>query len=162
MNRRAYKKYIGYQRWWEIVERNLIIIAVLLFLMLYASQLLNFIVTQKGGSLLIAQIEQLEGKAITSSQSELNTGTVELTVISNSKYQNLKIYINGDYLTSFYKKTISLTVKNNDIIEISGINNEYPCKIKISSISDNILDMEAADIINVNKSFAAVGRVRLK
>lgn len=162
MNRRAAQKYSRYHRWWNIVEKNLIKIAVLLFLVLYVSQMLNFIITQRGGSLLTLQIEKLEGKAISNSQTKINTGTVELTVISNSDYQNIQVYLNGDYFTSFSKKSISLTVKNNDIIEINGINNAFPAQIKVSKLTDNILGINADEIIKVNKNFVIAGRIKLK
>jgi hypothetical protein len=53
-------------------------------------------------------------------------------------------------------------VKNNDIIEISGINNEFAATIKITSITDNIISPKQGNIIMVNKSFVQAGRVRLE
>lgn len=162
MNGRAYQKYNRYHNWWATIEKSFIVIAILLFLVLYVSQLLNFVIMQKGGSLLTIQIEKLEGKALSNSQTKLNTGTVEFTVITNSDYENIQIYLNGEYYGSFNKKSVSMTVKNNDIIEISGIHNEYPARIKLTNKSENVIGLEAGKIITVNRDFATAGRIRLK
>lgn len=162
MNSRALQRYNKFHQWWDKIEKKILILTVILFLMLYTSQLLNFVTTERGGSMLTSKIESLEGKAISDSQTNINVGTIELTIVSNSDFSNMHIYLNGEYYTSFYKKSIILNVKNNDIIEISGINSEYPAKIKISSISDNILGLKLNDIVNVNKNFVTAGRIRLK
>lgn len=162
MSSRALEKYKKYHQWRDKIEKIVLILAVMSFLMLYASQLLNFVITERGGSLLSSKVESLEGKAISDSQTKINTGTVEFTVISNSEYSNIHIYLNGEYYMNFNKKSVILNVKNNDIIEFSGIKSDYPAKIKISSISDNILGMKLNEIISVNKSFVTAGRIRLK
>lgn len=162
MSSRVLKKYNKYHQWRDNIEKIILILAVMSFLMLYASQLLNFVITERGGSLLSSKVESLEGKDISDSQTKINTGTVEFTVISNSEYSNIHIYLNGEYYMNFNKKSVILNIKNNDIIEFSGIKSDYPAKIKISSISDNILGMKLNDIISVNKSFVTAGRIRLK
>ncbi|MGB7604402.1 MAG: hypothetical protein WBL93_02885 [Lutisporaceae bacterium] len=162
MSSRALQRYKKYHQLWDKIEKKILILAVMLFLMLYASQLLNFAITERGGSLLSSKVESLEGKAISDSQTNINTGTIEFTLISNSEASNIHIYLNGEYYTSFNKKSVILNVKNNDIIEFSGIKSEYPAKIKISSISNNILGMKLNDIVKVNKSFVTAGRIRLK
>jgi hypothetical protein len=162
MNSRAYQKYNRYNNWWLTIEKLLVRIAILLFIALYASQFANFIIVQKGGSLLTKQIEKYEGKPISDSQTKINTGTVELAVTSNSDYRNMQIFVNGEYYTGFDKKSVTLTVKNNDIIEVNGINNEYPAKIRITSVSDNISGIRQDDTILVNKNLVNAGRIRLK
>lgn len=161
-NSRAFQKYNKYNHWWAKIEKRLIIICLLLFLVLYASQFMNFMVMQKGGSLLTAQIEKLEGKAISNSQTNINTGNIELSVISNSDFRNIQIYLNGEYYTNFNQKSITLTVKNNDIIELCGIKNEFPAKIKITGLSDNISGVKLDETMIVSKGFVKVGRIRLK
>ncbi len=96
------------------------------------------------------------------SQTIINTGTLELSVTSKSKYSKIQIFVNGEYYKSFNQKSISLMVKNNDIIEINGINNEFPAIIRITSITDNIISPKQESIIRVNKNFVQAGRVRLK
>lgn len=162
MNSRAYQRYDRFHHWWSKVEKRLIIIALLLFMVMYASQFMNFIITERGGILLTGQIEKLEGKSISNSQTTINTGTIELSIVSSSDYSNIQIYVNGEYNSSFSKKSISLTVKNNDIIEISGIKNEYPAKIKITNVTENLLGMRTDETIIVSKGFTKLGRVRLK
>ena len=162
MSSRAFQRFKKYHQWRDKIEKIILILAVMFFLMLYASQLLNFVITERGGSLLSSKVESLEGKAISDSQTNINTGTIEFTVISNSEASNIHIYLNGEYYMSFNKKSVILNVKNNDIIEFSGIKSEYPAKIKISSISNNILGLKLNDIVKVNNNFVTAGRIRLK
>ncbi|MDF2520784.1 MAG: hypothetical protein K0R84_1412 [Clostridia bacterium] len=162
MESRASQKHNKYYNWWEKIEKRLVKAALFLFLLLYTAQAVNFIIMQRDGTMLTSRIERLEGKAISDSQTKINTGTIDLAVISNSDFSGIEIYINGDYYTSFTKKSISLTVKNNDIIEISGIKSQYPAKIKIENVSQNVLGINLHKIINVNKNFVMAGRIRLK
>ncbi len=162
MSSRALQRYKRYNQWWDKIEKKILILTVILFLVLYVSQLLNFVITERGGSLLSSKVESLEGKSISDNQTNINTGTIEFTVISNSEFSDIHIYLNGEYYTSFNKKSVILNVKNDDIIEISGIKSKYPAKIKISSISNNILGLKLNDIVKVNKNFVVAGRIRLK
>lgn len=162
MNGRAMQKYLRYNQWWANIDKKIYHLATFLFLLLFTVHLINFILIQQNIKFLDSTVSRLEGVAVAESQTQINTGTVELTVISNSDYSKLQIYINGEFYKSFNRKSISLSVKNNDIIEINGIKNEYPAIIKITSVSDNIISLKPNSIIRVNKNFVQAGRIRLK
>lgn len=162
MSGRALQKQNKYYQWWAKIEKKIVRLAVLLFFVLYAVQLLNFIMEQRSSGPLANAVDELEGIAVAESQTQINTGTIELSVVSKSDYSKLTIYINGEYYKSFNQKSISLMVKNNDIIEINGIKSEYPASIKITSISNNIVSPKLDSIIKVNKSFVHAGRITLK
>lgn len=162
MSGRAFQKYNRYHQWWSKVEKRLFTLAVLVFFTLYGVQLINFVMEQRNSTFLSAAIGKLEGTPIAESQTQLNIGTLELTVVSKSDCKNIKIFINGQYYNSFTQKSVSLKVKNNDIIELSGINSDYPATVKITSSSDNILAPNPNGTLIVNKNFVRVGRIRLK
>lgn len=162
MSGRALHKQNRYFKWWDIIEKKIFRLAIILFFLLYALQVINFVFEQRNSGLLTNTLGELEGIPIAESQTLINTGTIELSVTSNSDFSKIQIYLNGEYYNSFNRKSISLMVKNNDIIEISGINNEYAATIKITSISDNIVSPKQDSTIIVNKSFVQAGRVRLK
>jgi hypothetical protein len=162
MSGRALHKQNNYFKWWDIIEKKILKLAVILFFTLYALQVINFVFEQRNTGLLTNTLGALEGIPVAESQTQINTGTIELSVTSNSDYSKIQIYLNGEYFNSFNRKSISLMVKNNDIIELSGINNEFAASIKITSITDNIISPKQNSIILVNKSFVQVGRVRLK
>lgn len=162
MSGRSFHKQNRYYKWWDVIEKKIFRLAIILFVILYALQLINFIFEQRNSGLLTNTLGELEGIPIAESQTQINTGTIELSVTSNSECSKIQIYLNGEYYNSFNRKSISLMVKNNDIIEISGINNEYAATIKITSITDNIISPKQGSIILVNKSFVQAGRVRLK
>lgn len=162
MSGRAFQKYNRYHQWWIKTEKIIFRLAVILFLVLYTVQLLNFVLEQRNSGLLTSSIEKLEGVAMADSQTSINTGTIELSVVSNSDYSRLEIYVNGEFFKGFNQKSVSLTVKNNDIIEVSGIKNEIPASIKITSVSNNILAPKLGNLIKVNKNFVQAARIRLK
>ncbi|MDF2890818.1 MAG: hypothetical protein K0R80_1185 [Clostridia bacterium] len=162
MSGRALHKQNRYYQWWVKIEKKIFRLAIILFFTLYALQLVNFVLEQRNSGLLSNAVGELEGIPVAESQTQINTGTIELSVISNSKYSKIQIYLNGEYYKSFNKKSISLMVKNNDIIEISGINSEFPATIKITSTTDNIISPKLDSVIKVNRSFVQAGRVRLK
>lgn len=162
MNGRAQQKYYRYHQWWGNTEKIIRRMAVILFLLLYVVQLLNFIVEQRDGRLLTREISKLEGTAIADSQTQINLGTIELTVTGNSDYENIRVYINGEFYKSFEKKSIALTVKNNDIIEISGINSAGSAIVKITSMSENVISPKLNKTVHVTRGFVQTGRVRLK
>lgn len=162
MNGRALHKQNRYYKWWDIIEKKIFRLAIILFFTLYALQVINFVFEQRNSGLLTNTLGELEGIPVAESQTQINTGTIELSVTSNSDCSKIQIYLNGEYYNSFNRKSVSLMVKNNDIIEISGINNEFAATIKITSITDNIISPKQDSTIKVNKSFVQLGRVRLK
>jgi|GEM_PF-759380 len=162
MSGRAIQKFNKYHQWWSRIEKILLKLAVLLFLLLYSAQLLNFVVEQRNSRLLTSAVGELEGVSVADSQSQLNMGIVELSVVSYSDCRNIQIFINGEYMKNFDKKSVSLNVKKNDIIEVSGIFSEYPATIQITSVSDNIISPKLNSQVKVGKGFKQVGRIRLK
>lgn len=143
------------------MERNLVRLTILLFITLYASQFINFVMQQRGVSILSKEVESLEGKAVTMTQTQLYMGSLELRA-TGKEYTKLQIYINGDYYKNFDKESISLMVKNNDIIEISGIKSNDPVRVQIIGKSQNITAPELNSYVDVNKDFVIAGRVQLK
>jgi hypothetical protein len=162
MSSRALHRFNKYHKWWEKTEKIIFRLAIVLFALLYTTQLLNFVLEQRGTGPLSAAIGRHEGVAVADSQSQLNLGTLELTVTSNSDYSKLEIYINGEFYSTFKQKSVSLNVKNNDIIEVSGIKSEYTATIKVTSLSENITSPKLNSSIRVDKGFYKVGRIRLK
>lgn len=164
MNSRSYQKYHRYHRWWSKIEKRIIVIAILLFLVLYAVQLVNFVIQQRGTSLLSKEVETMEDKevkTVAQSQTQLNTGTIELTA-NGPQFAELQIFINGEYYGNFSREKISLMVKNNDIIEVSGIKSQFPANITVSDKSHNVKQPKLHDSIQVDGSFAIAGKVVLE
>lgn len=162
MSSRALLKQKKYYQWWGKIEKIIFKLAIFMFIALYALQLFNFVMTQRGTSPLSKPLNNEDVVIIADSQTQINTGTIELTVISNSDYSKIQIFVNGVYNKSFNQKSTSLIVKNNDIIEVSGINSDYPATIKITSMTDNIISPKQDSLIKVSNSFKQVGRIRLK
>ncbi|OGO78757.1 MAG: hypothetical protein A2Y23_13020 [Clostridiales bacterium GWB2_37_7] len=162
MRGRALQKQNKYYQWWANTEKRIQRLAIFLFIVLYALQLFNFVLEQRSSGPLSYALGKLEGVAIAESQTQINTGTIELSVMSKSDYSNIDIYLNGEFYQSFHQKSITLQVKNNDIIEVSGIKSEYPATIKITSITDNVISPKQDNIIKVSNNFKQVGRIRLK
>jgi hypothetical protein len=162
MSGRALQKQNRYFEWWAKIERKIYKLAIFLFIVLYALQLFNFVMEQRSSGPLSYALGELEGISVADSQTQINTGTIELSVITQEDYSKIEIFVNGELDKSFDQKSVSLIVKNNDIIELSGIKSDYPATIKITSRTDNIISPKLDNIIKVNKGFKHLGRIRLK
>jgi hypothetical protein len=162
MSGRALQKQNRYFEWWAKIERKIYKLAIFLFIVLYALQLFNFVMEQRSSGPLSYALGELEGISVADSQTQINTGTIELSVITQEDYSKIEIFVNGELDKSFDQKSVSLIVKNNDIIELSGIKSDYPATIKITSRTDNIISPKLDNIIKVNKGFKQLGRIRLK
>jgi hypothetical protein len=162
MSGRALQKQNRYFEWWAKIERKIYKLAIFLFIVLYALQLFNFVMEQRSSGPLSYALGELEGISVADSQTQINTGTIELSVITEEDYSKIEIFVNGELDKSFDQKSVSLIVKNNDIIELSGIKSDYPATIKITSRTDNIISPKLDNIIKVNKGFKQLGRIRLK
>ncbi|MGB9779386.1 hypothetical protein [Caldanaerobacter sp.] len=89
-------------------------------------------------------------------------GKITIEVVEKDKASNSYILINGEPVSNFYQKSITITVKPNQIIEIDGTKEKEPLHFKVTSISDNVIEPQNNAVIRVDKNIQKVAMVKLK
>ena len=93
------------------------------------------------------------------SEQELKSGYIVINVSNPS--DNLYLMENGEKTMKLNTRTAKITVSDNSVIEIDGIDCETQCNIQISDISEN-LDGFFRDKINVSSNIVILGRFFVK
>lgn len=104
----------------------------------------------------------MEGIAILGNPFNEVQGEIILKLDRKDKTPIVKVYINGENTSFFDNQYISLKVKNNDIIEISGIDCKDSENFSIYYVSDNIANPKAGLKFIVNNNIVLIGRVKMK
>lgn len=105
---------------------------------------------------------ELEGKAVIESYHYEPRGHIKIVTQKKEDISFLKIYINGELKKNINKDYIEFDVRNNAIIEVSGIGNKKGIDIVIEEASDNIIVPKEGTTYRIKDNMVALGRVKLK
>ncbi|MDD4503458.1 MAG: hypothetical protein PHS15_01360 [Clostridiaceae bacterium] len=149
----------GFQGWWERINGLIKKMLVLLFALLIVSQAL---LMNQAAKTFISRTDKLEGKSISDTNLFIKKGEIEISIENYSTLTPLVFYVNGDSVNTPAGKSIKLQVKNNDVVEVSGVEFNDTAILKVTAVSDNIIVPELGKLIYVNKNLEMVDRVRIK
>lgn len=107
---------------------------------------------------ILSRLYEMESQYVYSEQ-ELKSGYIVINVSNPS--DNLYLMENGEKTMKLNTRTAKITVSDNSVIEIDGIDCETQCNIQISDISEN-LDGFFEDKINVSSNIVILGRFFVK
>jgi|GEM_PF-1600899 len=104
--------------------------------------------------------EKIEGININTYLSK--DGTLKLELVNMEKAPNAYVLINGDPKYSFKNKSVDISIKQGELIEIDGTKYKQTLYIKVADSSDNVIEPQRTAVVKVNGDIEVVGRVRLK
>lgn len=145
--------------WFNRWEKKIVSLLTLLLPILF---LMQVILLNQDVKAFVSRTTKLEGKAIEESQLLINRGEIELSIENEDSLKGYHFYLNGEELPETGKKSIKLTVKANDIIEVGGIKTNKISRITVTSISNNISAPELGKSIIVHNNLVLIDRVKMK
>jgi hypothetical protein len=148
-----------FSKWWEVINKHISKVLVLLFSALLVSQ---FLLMNNNIKTIMSRTDKLEGISIEDSQLFIKKGELEITIENDSYITPLVFYINGERAASASGRSVRLTVKDNDIIEVSGADSSDVAVLKITAISDNVIVPELGKLVYVNNNLVMIDRVKLQ
>ncbi|WKV09043.1 hypothetical protein Q2T46_00860 [Thermoanaerobacterium sp. CMT5567-10] len=104
--------------------------------------------------------EKIEGININTYLSK--DGTLKLELVNMEKAPNAYVLINSDPKYSFKNKSVDISIKQGELIEIDGTKYKQTMYIKVVDSSDNVIEPQRTAVIKVDGGIEVVGRVRLK
>ncbi len=151
--KRSYYWFINLEK---LIIKMLIIIMSLLII-------IQFIYMRQDIDINLNTIGNLEGKSLNDTQGYINRGTIELT-LHNLPYSEKKpqILVNGEKIAVFENNSATINIKNNDIIEVSGVGIKDAFLVKLAYTSDNIMHPKANDSILIENKIVILGKAKLK
>lgn len=148
-----------FNKWWEVINKNIGKVLVLLFSALLISQ---FLLMNQNIKTFISRTDKLEGISIEDSKLFIKKGELEITIDNRDNPMPLVFYINGEKAAAASGRSVKLPVKDNDIIEVSGAGNGDIAVLKVTAISDNVIVPELGKLIYVNNNLVMIDRVKLE
>lgn len=159
MNSRLDKKKYQYIITWERLGNSLTKMLLILSLLTIAVQ-----------SVIAIDIDilpqnitmELEGKSVVENYHYESKGQIKITADSKADIAFLRVFINGEMKEGGDNAYIELNVRNNDIIEIDGIDSEKYININIENTSENIIFPKKGMRYRIEGNIVVLGRVKLK
>ncbi len=145
--------------WWALIEKRIKQLVMLLIVLLIVVQAI-FMNHELRWT--FSGIERLEGKSIEVEQAYIMRGNVELSITSSYRGVAPDIYINGKKTAAFINNTASITVKNNDIIEVSSVNSDEAIEIKVTGLSSGVTEPALGKTFKISKNIVIVGKAKLR
>lgn len=159
MERRSGFKLNRLIAWWDTVENKITRLLILLFILLIVIQ--GLLVNQDIKTFL-CPTEKLEGKSVEDVRPAVKSGDVQLSIQGSGYIGNVDILVNGERVTSFYRSTAQITVRNDDIIEISGVKIKNMSMVQVTSVSGNVISPEPGRTLTINNNLVYLCRVKLR
>lgn len=149
----------GFYEWWENIDRKVSKALIVMFSLFIISQILLINQTAKT---FISRTDRLEGISVEDSQLFVKKGEIEIYIENHSTLKPLVFYINGERVPAAEGRSVKLSVKDRDVIEVSGAGYSEMAILKVVSVSDNVTVPELGKLIYVNNNLVMIDRVRLK
>jgi len=159
MSEKSSNDHGDFRDWWDRINIKL---DKLLMLMLSLLLITQVVFLNQNTRTILSRIDRLEGSSVADSQLFIKRGEVELTIESHENTSGLVFYINGEEVPVRAGKSIKLTVKDNDVLEVSGADFSDIAVLRLSSVSDNVIVPEPGKIVYINGNLVLIDRVRLK
>ncbi len=144
---------------WEYVGIRLKKVMLLLFIITFAAQLLTLFTIE---GLPPNTTLKMEGKAIIENLFDDTEGKILLKADKIDENNMPEIILNGVYKSTFNNQLIELTVKEADILEISGVDCTDKINIQIYKVSDNIAIPKIGLNYQINKNLVFLFRVKMR
>ncbi|MGE5329747.1 MAG: hypothetical protein ACM3KR_09600 [Deltaproteobacteria bacterium] len=141
------------------IEKRIIILSVICFSLLIVIQTLMMNPLARN---LLTQEEKVEGVFLQKSTENIDKGTIVLELVDCNSMDKLWVMVNGQRVARFSGKKVTLTVSNNELIEIDSTGINASARVKIASFSKNIAFLINNSTLEVNKNIAVIARVKIK
>jgi hypothetical protein len=79
--------------------------------------------------------EQIEGSPLSAEVCFFNSCKIELMLTNLSKCPDMKVLVNGEQKDSFECRTVSLDLKDGDVVQLDGCNVPVLAQVQISAVS---------------------------
>ena len=140
-------------------EAVLFMLAGCLIISLIISQ---FVLARQDGLDHLSKVSKLEGIRVEDYQNNMVHGDVTITVDGTQDFGNIKILQNGETMQTMSENIITVSVRDQGVLEIDGRNCKDPFKVQITSHADNVTLSNEGEIIVINKEISFLSRIMLK
>ena len=137
----------------KIIEKTLFVLFILIFCVLI---LIQSIRNMSYNEIFNIYDTDNDGIPLESEAYLFNKGLLILQLEDEESNQNIKILVNGNKTTFFYKRTLEVIVKKSDIIEINGVLNDHLTTIQVLNINQN----NTLITIDVNDKIKKIGKIK--
>ena len=141
------------------IEKLFLVIFIICFLALLIAQAL---MTNLNIRSILTQEEKVEGVFLGKSDQLFSKGIMTLDLVNCENADNVWVLVNGERTESFYKKQISISVRDSDLVEIDGTESDEPVKLKVDSCSKNVRLTIDNSVLEINKNIAVLARTKVK
>ncbi|GAB6117719.1 hypothetical protein JCM16816_13160 [Thermoanaerobacter brockii subsp. lactiethylicus] len=136
------------------------ILVVLIILGLLSIAITQLLMTNDDIRVFLSSTQRLEGINLNSNLSQ--EGKVTIEVVEKDKALNSFVLLNGEPVANFFTKSITITVRPNQILEIDGTREKEPLHFKVVAISENVIEPQNTTVVKVDKNIQKICMVRLK
>lgn len=88
-------------------------------------------------------------------------GSLVLTLIDFENYPVLKVLVNGEERAAFLEKTVTIYVKDGDVVELDGSGTNANTSLAVTSISENMDEEYLGKTFIVGREVLKIFKVRL-
>jgi len=141
------------------IEKILVITFTVCFCLLIISQ---FLMQNPNIRMFLTQEEAVEGAFLDKADELYDKGLIVLEIETCNNMEDTWVLVNGQKVTCFKKSQISLSVKDNDLVEIDGTKANNVFRAKITSCSENINLLIDNSGMDINRNISILARVKLK
>jgi len=106
--------------------------------------------------------DELEGAPLSAEEFLYNKGTLVLKLSYGEINENLKVLVNGDEVARFNTGSISINVKDGDIVEIDASEVQDDTEVIVASQSDNINRDSYNMRVTVNSNIKKLVQVQME
>jgi len=140
------------------LEKILFLSFVVVFLILVFAQVL--LISPSVGTF-AGQKNTPEGRMLGDEEYLYRQGKITIELLNKKADENIKVLLNGDEVSTFESNSVSLDVKNGDVIEIDGSTVQEPVEVAIIRKSDNISQECISSGITVDSEIKLLAHIRL-
>lgn len=141
------------------IEKTLIISFLVCLSVLIIAQLL---MVNSEIRTFLTQEERVEGVFMDNSGVLYDKGFLVMELINKESMNDVWIMVNGERVANFYKKQVSISVKDSDLVEIDARTTNSPAKVRVSSFSSNVKLLIDNSGKEFDKNIGIIARVRIK
>ncbi|SHE62806.1 hypothetical protein SAMN02745195_00807 [Thermoanaerobacter uzonensis DSM 18761] len=136
------------------------ILVILIMLGLLSIAITQLLMTNDNMKVFLSSTQRLEGINLNSNLSQ--EGKVTIEVVEKDKTLNSFVLLDGEPVTNFPTKSITITVRPNQILEIDGTREKESLHFKVVAVSENVIEPQNTTVVKVDKNIQKICMIRLK
>lgn len=106
--------------------------------------------------------EGADGRPLASEEYLYREGEISIALLESENNEDLKLLVNGDEVAVFNQNSITLSVKDGDVIEVDASSTEHESELEIISASENLSGVEVGKKIKVNSNIEEITRISIE